>query len=187
MDFEIHVQARGHEWILGMSRVGGSKEAISATQRNSSLLPASRCRLYRVRCRPHESRGHIGEVAIQKNGALHGSLAYKEASPGLELNDMGFQGRADYRALSVLTGYQHDKAGKLFRDYLVYAYGNQAWNFGGTSILRSAAMGAQGGLNNFWYVGVSAGFNPSYYSDRFTRGGPRRGACRVLRGVRHHV
>ena len=42
--------------------------------------------------------GHIAEIALQKNGALHGSLAFKQASPGLELNDMGFQGRTDYPA-----------------------------------------------------------------------------------------
>ena len=175
VDFEHSMFNRG--WVtsgfLGMSRVGGSKEAIAATQLNSSHYYQRPDADYLEFDADRTSlEGHIGEIALQKNGALHGSIALKQASPGLELNDMGFQGRTDYRALSVLTGYQHDKGGRLFRDYLVYAYGNQAWNFGGTSILRSAAFGAQGGLNNFWYVSANGGFNPSYYSDRFTRGGP---------------
>jgi hypothetical protein len=175
VDFEHSMLKRS--WVtsgfLGMSRVGGSKEAIAATQRNSShYYQRPDADYIEYDAERTSLSGHIGEIAIQKNGALHGSLAYKEASPGLELNDMGFQGRTDYRALSVLTGYQHDKGGKTFRDYLAYGYANQTWNFGGTPILSSMAGGAQGTLNNFMYVGVNAGFNPRYYSDRFTRGGP---------------
>jgi hypothetical protein len=114
----------------------------------------------------------MGEIAIQKNGGLHGSLAYKEVSPGFEINDMGFEGRADYRALSFLNGFQQDKAGKTFRDYMVYWYANQTWNFGGTSIYRSINMGSQATLNNFWFIDFFAGYTPHYYNDRFTRGGP---------------
>lgn len=159
--------------FLAGSHVVGSKESIASTQRNSTHYYQRPDADY-IEFDPDRTSldGHIGEVTLQKNGGLHGSLAYKEASPGLELNDMGFQGRTDYRALSILNGYQQDKAGKNFRDYLVYWYANQAWNFGGTSILRSAAGGLQGTLNNFWYVGMGWGVNPRYYSDRFTRGGP---------------
>ena len=175
VDFEHSMFKRS--WVtsgfVGFSRVGGSKEAISATQRNSShYYQRPDADYIEYDAERTSLSGHIGEIALQKNGALHGSLAYKEVSPGLELNDMGFQGRTDYRALSVLTGYQHDKGGKTFRDYLAYGYGNQTWNFGGTPILSSVAGGAQGTLNNFMYVGLSAGFNQRYYSDRFTRGGP---------------
>ena len=175
IDFEHNMFNRG--WVtsgfLGMSRVGGSKEAIAATQRNSSHYYQRPDADY-LEYDPNRTslEGHIGEITLQKNGALHGSLAYKQVSPGLELNDMGFQGRTDYRALSYLTGYQHDKAGKYFRDYLIYTYANQTWNFGGSSIFRAMSFGAQGSLNNFMYVGLNAGFNPSYLSDRFTRGGP---------------
>ena len=175
LDFEHRFANRG--WVttgfIAGSHVSGSKEAISSTQQNSSHYYQRPDADYIEFDADRTSLdGHIGEIALQKNGALHGSLAYKEVSPGLELNDMGFQGRTDYRALSFLNGYQHDKAGKHFRDYLVYYYGNQTWNFGGTSILRSVAGGLQGTLNNFWFTGLSWGYNPRHYSDRFTRGGP---------------
>jgi hypothetical protein len=114
----------------------------------------------------------MGEIALQKNGGLHGSIAYKEVSPGFEINDMGFQGRTDYRALSLLNGFQQDKAGKHFRDYLAYWYANETWNFGGVPILSSGNIGLQGTLTNFWFVGLNAGYNPRYFNDRFTRGGP---------------
>ena len=175
LDFEHRFANRG--WVtsgfIAGSHVTGSKEAIAATQKNSSHYYQRPDADY-IELDPDRTSldGHMGSIAIQKNGALHGSLAYKEVSPGFEINDMGFQGRTDYRALSFLNGYQHDKAGKYFRDYLLYWYANQTWNFGGTSLLTSASASAQGTLSNFWYAGVSVGYNPSYYSDRFTRGGP---------------
>jgi hypothetical protein len=175
LDFEHAMKDR--LWIasgyVGMSHVTGSKEAIAATQLNSSHY-YQRPDADHIEFDPNRTSldGHIAELAIQKTGALHGSFAIKQASPGLELNDMGFQGRTDYRAISVLTGYQQDRAGKNFRDYLVYGYGNQTYNFDGTSILRSVASGAQGTLSNYMFVGLNAGYNPRYYSDRFTRGGP---------------
>jgi hypothetical protein len=175
LDFEHSFAKR--TWVtsgyLGGSHVSGSKEAIASTQLNSSHYYQRPDADY-IDFDPNRTSldGHIGEIALQKNGGLHGSIAYKEVSPGLELNDMGFQGRTDYRALSILNGYQQDKAGKNFRDYLVYWYANQTWNFGGTSILRSVAGGLQGTLTNFWYAGINWGYNPRYFSDRFTRGGP---------------
>lgn len=175
VDFEHAMSDR--KWIasgfVGLSHVGGSREAIASTQLNSTHYYQRPDADY-IEFNPNRTSldGHIGEIALQKSGALHGSLAFKEVSPGLELNDMGFQGRGDYRAISVLTGYQQDKAGKTFRDYVVYGYANQTFNFGSTSILRAAAGGANGTFNNFVSLGVNAGFNPRYYSDRFTRGGP---------------
>lgn len=175
IDWEHKFANRG--WVtsgyVGGSHVSGSKEAIASTQLNSSHYYQRPDADY-LQFNPERTSldGHIGEVALQKNGTLHGSLAYKEVSPGLELNDMGFQGRGDYRALSILNGYQQDKAGKHFRDYLVYWYANQTWNFGGTSIYRSINGGLQATLSNFWFTGFNWGYNPRFYDDRFTRGGP---------------
>ena len=175
LDFEHRFAKRA--WItsgfIAGSHVAGSKEAIAATQQNSSHYYQRPDADY-VEFDPDRTSldGHMGEIALQKNGALHASLAYKEVNPGFEINDIGFQGRTDYRALSFLNGYQQDKAGKYFRDYVVYYYANQTWNFGGTSIYRSINGAAEGTLNNFWYVGVNWGINPRFYDDRFTRGGP---------------
>jgi hypothetical protein len=175
LDFEHRFAKRG--WVtsgfLAGSHVTGSRDAIAATQRNSSHYYQRPDADY-IEFDPERTSldGHIGEIALQKNGGLHGSIAYKEVSPGLELNDMGFQGRGDFRALSVLNGFQQDKAGRTFRDYLVYWYANQTWNFGGTSIYRSINGGAEGTLNNFWNFGLNWGLNPRFYDDRFTRGGP---------------
>lgn len=175
-DFQAATQ--GRQWVvsgfLAGSRVAGSKEAISATQLNSTHYYQRPDADY-IEYDPNRTSlaGHIGEIAVAKNGAWYGSLALKEASPGLELNDMGFQGRTDYRALSTFFGYQSFQANKRFRDYGAYAFSNQTWNFGGDQILNGFQAGAYATFLNLWNVGFQSGVNPSHTSDRFTRGGPR--------------
>ncbi|HEY3114661.1 MAG TPA: DUF5916 domain-containing protein [Gemmatimonadaceae bacterium] len=159
--------------FLGETRVVGSRRAVAATQLNSSHYyqrpDASYLNFDSTR---NSLSGHIGEIAFAKSGSVYGSLAYKEASPGLELNDMGFQGRADFRAVSTDIGYQDYKAGKHFRSFGAYGYSNHTWNFGGNSIFQWIAGGGYATFNNLWTAGFNVAMNPSYFSDRFTRGGP---------------
>ena len=159
--------------FLSGSRVVGDDRAIAATQVNSSHYfqrPDSRHLSFDPT--RNSLSGHIGEVAIAKTGNFYGSLAYKEASPGLELNDMGFQGRADFRAVSTDIAYQDFNAGKRFRDFGAYAYSNHTWNFDGNSIFQELSGGFFADFVNFWSFGFNGGVNPRYFSDRFTRGGP---------------
>jgi hypothetical protein len=175
VDFQAANQ--GRVWVmsgfLAGSRVAGSKEAISSTQLNSSHYYQRPDADY-IEYDPNRTSlgGHIGEIAIAKNGAWYGSVALKEASPGLELNDMGFQGRTDYRALSTFFGYQSFQANKRFRDYGAYTFTNQTWNFGGDQIFNGFQAGAYATFLNLWNAGFQGGVNPAATSDRFTRGGP---------------
>ncbi|HUQ48395.1 MAG TPA: DUF5916 domain-containing protein [Gemmatimonadaceae bacterium] len=175
IDFEHSMRKR--EWVasgyLAGTRVTGSASSIASTQLNSThYYQRPQADYIEFDANRTSLDGHIGELAIAHNGSVFGSLAYKEASPGLELNDMGFSGRVDYRATSALIGYQNFTAGKTFRNFDYYGFANQAYNFGGLSIIRSGAVGADMTFLNLWSLGLKAGGNPSYYSDRFTRGGP---------------
>ena len=175
VDFQAADQ--GRKWVasgfLAGSRVTGRTTAISATQLNSSHYYQRPDADY-IEYDPNRTSldGHIGEIALAKNGAWYGSIAVKEVSPGLELNDIGFQGRTDFRALSTLYGYQTFQADKHFRSYGAYAYANQTWNFGGDIFYNGYDVGAYAQLLNLWNIGGQAGFNPSTMNDRFTRGGP---------------
>jgi hypothetical protein len=175
LDFQAANQ--GRSWILSGfaagSRVAGSASSISSTQLNSSHYYQRPDADY-IEYDPNRTSltGHIEEIALAKNGAWYGSAALKQVSPGLELNDMGFIGRTDYRALSTLYGYQDFQAGKYFRQYGYYAYNNETWNFGGDHIYDGSSIGAYATFLNTWNGGFSAGFNRKALSDRFTRGGP---------------
>jgi hypothetical protein len=175
IDFEHDIQKR--TWIttgyLAGSHVAGSANAIASTQLNSSRYYQRPDQTY-LKFDPTRTSldGHIGEIALAKTGTVYGSLAAKEVSPGLELNDIGFHGRVDYRAFSTDIGYQDFKLGQHFRSFGAYGYTNHTYNFGNTSIYQGVGSGAYATLTNFWNASLSAGFNPHYFSDRFTRGGP---------------
>jgi hypothetical protein len=74
--------------------------------------------------------------------------------------------------VSALVGYQNYQAGRHVRQRNVFVYTNSAWNFGGTSIYQGISASGNLTLNNFWSFGAGAGFNPTRFSDRLTRGGP---------------
>ncbi len=175
VDFEQAWAKR--EWIMSgyvaESRVSGSAQAIALTQEASTHYfqrpDASYLHFDPTRT---SLTGHIGELAIRKSGALFGSLAYKESSPGFEINDVGYQPRTDYRALSPDVAYQSNVPGRLLRNYTVYAAGNAVWNFGGTPIYDAAALGTNTTFNNLSSLGIQFAYSPTLQNDRLTRGGP---------------
>jgi hypothetical protein len=176
IDFQAGDAARN--WIasgfLASTRVMGSRQAIALTQLNSTHYYQRPDADYLDFDSTRTSLGgYSGEIALAKNGAWFGSIAMKESSPGLELNDMGFEGGSDYRALSTLYGYQDFKAGKHLRNYVVYAYNNQTWDFGGNHIYNGAfSLGANATFLNLWNVQFQGGVAPAVLSNHFTRGGP---------------
>jgi hypothetical protein len=116
--------------------------------------------------------GRLASLAFQKTGKWFGSATVQEATPGFEINDVGFHGRVDYVALSTLYGYQSSQAGKHVRQRSIFAYQNSTWNHGGNSILQSLNAATNFTFNNFWFLGGRAGVQPDRYNDRLLRGGP---------------
>jgi hypothetical protein len=160
---------------LAASHVAGDARAIAATQRTSG-------RYYQ---RPDASHlefdpartslgGHIGELALARSGAggWDFSVAYKESSPGLELNDAGFHGRTDYRALTTLIGRPVTTPWWILRSRNVFAFSYHAWNFGGDPILNGFAAAANGTFTNLWRAEIGLHHRRGVMDDRLTRGGP---------------
>ena len=175
IDFEHDMNNR--QWIasgyLSGSDVRGTRQAISSTQRNSTHYFQRPDATYLTYDSMATSmRGYIGEIALAKPGANFLSLDYKETSPGLELNDFGFQTRTDYRALSALAGHQDFTAGKRLRSYVYYAFSNDTWNFGGAPIFHAYAAAGNATFLNLWNASAGASISPRYISDRLLRGGP---------------
>jgi uncharacterized protein DUF5916/cellulose/xylan binding protein with CBM9 domain len=119
--------------------------------------------------------GHGLDASISKTAGTHWqySLAYVSRSPGYEANDLGFQTRADMRGLSSIVLYSENRPGRWFRNYTVFPYVNQMWNFGNDRVYDSYAFSGNGLLENFWPVNASVTLNRSVVDDRMTRGGPQ--------------
>ncbi|NGP88156.1 carbohydrate binding family 9 domain-containing protein [Aliifodinibius halophilus] len=176
LDFEHSWKDR--EWILsgtlsGIS-VNGSKEAIAATQRSSARY-YNRVDADYLSVDPNKTNlsGYAGELSIGKFGGDHwrGSLTYSTVSPGYEVNDIGFENRADYHALSYFLSYQ-ESSPELFRFYKLWAFAGHGWNYGGDLINNYYRTGAFFQLKNLWSFNYNAGFNGKSYLDRLSRGGP---------------
>ena len=116
--------------------------------------------------------GYYNEVAIEKTGDWFGSLAVKEVSPGFEINDVGFHGRVDYRAVSPFWGRQSNAKKKYTQNYFAGVWSNHAWNFDGTPIFQSVGGSTNATFNNFWAAGIGGNASLGYYNDRLLRGGP---------------
>jgi hypothetical protein len=174
-DFEHDMENRKYilSGFLAGSSVTGSQTAIAATQLNSTHYYQRPDAPY-LHFDPTRTRlaGHVGELAFARSGAVYGSFGYKEMSPGLELNDVGLVGAADFRALVTDLGFQNFTAGKRFRSFGGNASSEHAWNFGGNSIRQAVSASVSGVFNNLASAGFGGGYSWPYFVDHFTRGGP---------------
>ena len=159
--------------FLAGTRVDGDQAAIAGLQTNSARYFQRPDADY-LSFDPTRSSltGHMGELALQQTGAWFGSLAVKESSPGFEINDLGFQGRTDFQALSALYGHQTIQATRHVQSATTFAYANLTRNFGGDVIYAGLSGRGSATFRNFWGAGAGLTYNPAYYDDRLTRGGP---------------
>jgi len=116
--------------------------------------------------------GYSNALAFSKSGSWFGSIVAKEVSPGYEINDIGFHGRVDYRAVSPFWGYQKNSKQRYTQNWFAGAWSNHAWNFDGTSIFQSLGGSTNATFNNMWSAGVGGNYALPYDNDRLLRGGP---------------
>jgi hypothetical protein len=177
IDFEHDMAKR--TWItsgfLAGSVVQGSEKAIALTQRASNHYfqrPDSAALNVHYDSTRTSLRGFISELALQKQGSTFGSIAVKTSSPALELNDLGFQSRTGYSAISTLIGRQSYTAGQHLRSWSAFVYQNDAFNYGGRAIFHGYAANGNATFLNLWGVSGGVVYSPDYYDDAILRGGP---------------
>lgn len=175
VDFE-HRWNRGRYVLSGFgvqSRVNASPTVIGNLQRNSAHAyqrpDAGHVELDLART---SLTGHAEEIAFQKNGNSFGSIAIKNVSPGFEINDVGFHGRVDYRAVSPFWGLQSNQGNRWSLNRFVGAWWNGAWNGDNDAIFNSFGSSASATFANFWSGNVGANLSLPTLDDRLLRGGP---------------
>ncbi len=165
-------------WIVSgtasYSNVSGTQEAITRTQ----LAPQ---RYYQridsdgLSVDPSKTSlsGYASELSLQKASGEHWtwSITGSTVSPGYETNDIGFQNRADYRAVNTGLQYQ-ERDPKFFQHVNLWSYTVHAWNFDGDLIARGYNAGGWFQFKNLWSFNVNTNANFDSISDRITRGGP---------------
>jgi len=157
------------------STVAGSREVIASTQRSSARYfqrPDRRSALYDP-TRTH-LEGFAGEVALCRIAGRHwlGSLSYQTASPGFEVNDIGYQNSVDRQSLSSLVLYKQEEPGRLLRRWETYIYQNHSFDFDGDNTFAQIAAAGDATSPNYWSLSWRAWYNPRALDNRLTRGGP---------------
>jgi len=176
VDFTQYFKERNYTLnaALYMSNVQGSEEAIAITQQSSA----------RYFQRPDADYVEFDDTRTALSG-VGGKLEFGKLggnwnwlfmnvfkSPGLELNDMGFNQLSD-NVLSVLwTAYNWTEPFSIFRSLRVNTNVNLSNNFGGqiTGIGNEYSVSAN--FKNFWNAGMGGGFGFHQVSNRMLRGGP---------------
>jgi hypothetical protein len=172
-----------HEWsnrtyrvsaALTGSRVSGSPEAIARTQRSST-------RYYQ---RPDANHldldptatsltGYYGMIELSKQaGAFTARVAGALASPGYEVNDLGFQSASDRVILDTHLQYNQPVPGRLLRNWSVSGGPDVVWSYAGDRVHGEINGSLNFQLLSYWGGGVRLAYNPVNDDDRLTRGGP---------------
>lgn len=165
-------------WIVSgtasVSSVFGTEEAITRTQ-NAPQRYYQRVDSEELSVDTTKTSlsGLASELSLQKASGEHWtwSVTGSLVTPGYETNDIGFQNRADYKAVS--TGLQFEETDpNLLQYYELWSYTTHAWNFDNDLISRGYNAGGYFQFKNLWSFNINGNANFDVISDRLTRGGP---------------
>jgi len=157
------------------SSVNGSALAIDALQRNN-VHSFQRPDADHVEVDPFAEtlRGHSGMASFGKIAGDHTrmnvNVAYK--SPGFEVNDLGFQQRADVITQNGWFQFRRTTPGKYTRERFLNFNQWSAFNYAGDRLETGGNVNVNWQFQNLWRAGGGINGNAQTFDDRLTRGGP---------------
>ncbi|HSJ06234.1 MAG TPA: DUF5916 domain-containing protein [Longimicrobiales bacterium] len=118
--------------------------------------------------------GMSGQAQLQYRRGRHWrySLLAGTTTPGYEVNDIGFQYRADRIDGQVAVTYVEPRPGSLMRNWQTQVVARAERNYAGETIMNRVSVFASGQFLNYWSGSVSLSHNGEALDDRLTRGGP---------------
>ena len=159
---------------LGYSYIQGDTLAIQAAQRSSARYYQRPDANY-IDYLPTRTSlaGWNAAFGVSKDqGATNVALGVSATSPGFEINDLGYQTRADRATANVWVGHRWTRPGRVFRSAQATAGGNLGWNFGGDRVATSANTSVYGQFLNFWSINAGLSGGLRVVNDGLLRGGP---------------
>ncbi len=172
-----------HEWsnrtyqisgVFTTSYVQGDAAAITRTQRTSTHY-FQRPDATHLDLDPTATSlgGYFGFLdAVKQSGAFGAKVAVGVASPGYEVNDLGFQSDADRLILDTNFQYTQPNPGRYLRNWNVRGSPDAVWNYAGDRVHGEINGNINVQLLNYWGGGIRLAYNPRNDDDRLTRGGP---------------
>jgi hypothetical protein len=177
IDYEHNFMNRN--WVasgtMSFTSINGSPDAIRLAQR-SPVRFYQRIDSENLEVDGSKTRlgGLASEFSIQKRGGNDhwlGSLTFSSVTPGYEANDLGFQNRADYKAINGGVVYRENTP-KYLQHFEAWLFRGQSWNYDNDNIGHWYNLGTDLRMRNQWRINSEFMYRPSVLSDRLTRGGP---------------
>ena len=157
------------------SKVDGSVAAIDSLQRNnvhSFQRPDSdhlEVDPFATSMRGHSGNVNFGQIAGERT-RMNVSLGYR--SPGFEVNDLGFERRADEIPQNSWLQIRWDKPGRFTRNIRLNFNQWSGHNFDGDRLSLGGNINLHAQFVNLWNSGGGINYNAQNFDDRLTRGGP---------------
>ena len=184
----------------GFNRVDGTAQAIARTQRSSVHYYQRPDHDEKRGARRYDSTltslsGNVTAVAFQKlAGTMRYSTVLRNATPGVEINDLGFVPLVNDRSIRNTLLFQTAKPGARYRRLMSQLYLSNYWTTGGMRTGSAAGVFAEAELPNSWTVGSTSEFfkwggvncvtcarggpavrqSPGFYTELEIEGDPRR-------------
>ena len=157
------------------SHVRGDEEALIKTQRSSARYYQRPDASYvSVDSSKTSLSGHGGSLMFAKFGKGHFQYGvfFNWKSPGLELNDMGYQQDADQLSQLAFASYQSLEPFSIFRSLHININQWQIWDYAGTSMVTGGNINMNMSFKNYWGTGYGINVNSPSLSKTSLRGGP---------------
>jgi hypothetical protein len=159
---------------ISLSHVGGSEQAILATQTASERFFQRPDANYVAVDSTRTSLSGTGGTV--KFGKASGDVVFQSGltwrSPGLELNDAGFLRSTDLLHHWAWGQYRKLQPFSIFRALRVNLNEYLSYDFGGTNTYRAANTNAHTQFKNFWSLGMGSTLEGTSVSNADLRGGP---------------
>ncbi|HLO60800.1 MAG TPA: DUF5916 domain-containing protein [Bacteroidales bacterium] len=157
------------------SLIDGSTESITLLQQESSrYFQRPNAPHLKVDTTATRLQGTGGSLEIGKgsNGHWRYTAGLHWVSPGLELNDMGFQPNADMILGGATLGYEENKPHGIFRQYAINLSEVNFWNFGGQYLASEVGLEGSFTFENKWDFHANIEREGKQLDATLLRGGP---------------
>jgi hypothetical protein len=118
--------------------------------------------------------GQAGSVSFGKIGGekTRFNASYGFKTPGFDINDLGFQRRADERYASHWFQIRDNVPGRFTRSFFLNFNQYAAWNFAGDRLYNGGNVNMHWTWKNYYSTSFGFNVNAAPFRDRITRGGP---------------
>ena len=176
IDYDIRLSQRfNFSGFWAGSHVAGSTEAITRLQENNvHAFQRPDAGHVSVDETATTLRGHSGSFAFGKIAGektrFNSYVGFK--SPGFDINDLGFQRRADERNVSNWFQMRDNIPGRFTRSFIWNLNQWAGWNFDGDRLFSGGNVNMHWTWKNYSSSGFGVNLNATPLRDRITRGGP---------------